>query len=86
MSTLRFRPPTGWTEKGSEHERYNRWTFGLFELLFFLRGQGIQNATLLELGSYMGESTSIFSSSGLFSTVYAVDPWCGYEHFNELKT
>lgn len=40
--------------------------------------------TMIEIGSYMGESTLMFASTGLFSTIYSIDPLDGYEEFNEM--
>ena len=31
--------------------------------------------TMVEIGSYAGESTEIFAKSGKFHLIYAVDPW-----------
>lgn len=33
------------------------------------------NLTLVEIGSYMGESMEIFAKSGKFQKIYCVDPW-----------
>ncbi len=37
---------------------------------------------LIEIGSYMGESTAIFGMSGMFSEIHAIDPHDGVEDFN----
>ena len=35
----------------------------------------------IQIGSYAGESTSLFLRSGVFKTLYAIDPWeCGYDN------
>ncbi len=37
---------------------------------------------MLEIGSYMGESTMMFASSNLFSEIHCIDSYKGYEHYN----
>lgn len=34
-----------------------------------------ENLTLVEIGSYMGESMEIFAKSGKFSKIICIDPW-----------
>ena len=34
-----------------------------------------ENLTLVEIGSYMGESMEIFAQSGKFSKIICIDPW-----------
>jgi hypothetical protein len=34
-----------------------------------------KDASMVEVGSYQGESTEAFAKSGKFGTIYAVDPW-----------
>ena len=54
------------------------------------------NLTLVEVGSYMGESMEIFAKSGKFKKIYCVDPWLDTDtttdnvssaekHFDEKK-
>jgi hypothetical protein len=39
-----------------------------------------ENLTLVEIGSYMGESMAIFAQSNKFSKIFCVDPWTnGYD-------
>lgn len=45
---------------------------GLQELITYL---GVSNATLVEVGSYAGESAAIFLASGRFARIHCVDPW-----------
>ncbi len=40
---------------------------------------------MIEIGSYMGESTMLFASSQLFNKIYAIDPYIGDEPFNSLS-
>ena len=47
----------------------------------------IKNATMVELGSYTGESIEIFHKSGKFKTLTAVDPWIdGYDSGELIST
>lgn len=48
---------------------------GLRDLVEFARGQigDLRDCTLVEIGSYVGDSTEIFAEA--FGAVYAVDPW-----------
>lgn len=40
----------------------------------------LDDMVMVEIGSYSGESTSIFAESGKFKKIYAVDPWFnGYD-------
>jgi hypothetical protein len=44
----------------------------LIELMENIEGT---NLTLVEVGSFMGESMEIFAKSGKFKKIYCVDPW-----------
>jgi len=44
-----------------------------------LRQQGMK---MIEIGSYMGESTALFAMSGMFGEIHAIDPHDGVEDFN----
>ena len=37
--------------------------------------------TMIEIGSFMGESTQMFAASGIFDTIHTMDPFEGYEKF-----
>ncbi len=39
---------------------------------------------MIEIGSYMGESTFLFGSCGLFSEIHTIDPHEGEEEFNDM--
>ena len=75
--TLRYNPPKEWIGK----EGYNNHWFGLVYSCqwlseYFNETKGL---SLLEIGSYKGESTSIFASSGLFNKIYCMEPFKGKE-------
>tara|TARA_Y100000114_G_C11741640_1_gene319280 strand:- start:908 stop:1375 length:468 start_codon:yes stop_codon:yes gene_type:complete len=38
---------------------------------------------MIEIGSYMGESTHIFGSCGLFTEINCIEPFSGTENFND---
>lgn len=58
---------------------------GFIELLAVLSNKlDKTDYTMIEIGSYMGESTMMFASTGLFSTIYSIDPLDGYEEFNKM--
>jgi cephalosporin hydroxylase len=48
-----------------------QYTKGLKNLIEYLP----KNITMIEIGSYMGESTKMFLDSNKFSKIYVVDPW-----------
>jgi hypothetical protein len=43
-----------------------------------------QNLKMLEIGSYMGESTAMFASTGIFNEIHCIDPHDGYEEANDI--
>ena len=53
---------------------------GLSDILCERKG----TVKMIEIGSYMGESTMLFASTGLFSTIDVIEPHDGYEKFNEM--
>jgi len=87
MNTQRFYPPPEW--KWTKH---NANFIGLIrlinELSIFVEGGNIEvnfskEPIMIEIGSYMGESTMMFASSGIFKKIYAIDPHDGDEKFNK---
>lgn len=41
----------------------------------------LTDASMIEIGCYMGDSTKIFAESGKFTKIYAIDPWSpGYDN------
>ena len=76
-NTLRYNPPKEWINtKG-----YNNHWFGLVHACCWLSDHfnKTRELSLLEIGSYKGESTSIFASTGLFNKIYCMDPFEGNE-------
>lgn len=65
---------------------------GLNELIlavcyYFLENKNltpVSSLRMIEIGSYMGESTKMFATSGLFSDIKCVEPFKGDEEFNTI--
>ncbi len=81
MITQRFNGPDEWNNL-----HYNFLYKGMIDLLIELKETLPPNTpkTMIEIGSYMGESTMMFASMGLFKTIHSIDPHTGTEKFNEL--
>ena len=79
MITQRFNGPDEWNNL-----HYNFLYKGMIDLLIELKETLPPNTpkTMIEIGSYMGESTMMFASMGLFKTIHSIDPHT--EKFNEL--
>lgn len=79
MSSLRFNPPKDWGNNIS-----NDYYLGLSQLIIevanTLNKSG--NLKMLEIGSYKGESTSMFASSGIFKEIHCIEPFSGNEEAN----
>ncbi len=87
MNTQRFYPPPEW-KKRKHNECFIGLTNLINELAVFAEGKNIdvnfsKEPTMIEIGSYMGESTMLFASSGIFKQIYAIDPHGGDEKFNK---
>jgi hypothetical protein len=81
-NTLRFNPPKKWLPG----ETYNIQLMGLFNLIGTVSSllKDITKETkMLEIGSFMGESTFLFASMGIFNEVHCIEPFSG--DFNEYK-
>ena len=83
MITQRFNSNKDY--RGDVETSRNYMFLGFIELLTVLSTKlDKTDYTMIEIGSYMGESTMMFASTGLFSTIYSIDPLDGYEEFNEM--
>lgn len=84
MITQRFNGPVEWNLGKANHL-----FLGLSELIVdlqeLLSHNKFKGSTMIEIGSYMGESTMLFASSKLFNKIYAIDPLKGNEVFNETS-
>jgi len=84
--SLRFNPPPKWNVVSS----HNRFWWGLVHQLQFIqyhfKGRG--GLKMMEIGSYRGESSFVWASSGIFKEIICVDPYEGKtdnknEYFDE---
>ena len=75
--TLRYNPLPQWRS----NINFNFYFFGLVDLCFELSNKlNISKPmTMVEIGCYKGESTSIFASSGIFEKITCIDPFEGDE-------
>jgi predicted O-methyltransferase YrrM len=84
LITQRFNKPIEWNKKKANHS-----FLGLAELIIdlklFLKHNEFKGSSMIEIGSYMGESTMMFASSQLFNKVYTIDPHQGKEPFNSIS-
>ena len=39
---------------------------------------------MIEIGSYLSESTMMFASSNIFTEIHCIEPFSGYEEFNDM--
>ena len=76
MKTQRFNTPLDWNK-----DDVNITILGLFELILDLPRNKHQR--MIEIGSYMGESTMLFASSQIFKEIHAIEPFAGREEFND---
>ena len=82
MNSLRFNPLPQWNTSPDG----NRYFYGLMNVLFDLYHilKGREKIKMLEIGSYRGESTFMFASSGLFDEIHCIDPHEGTEEANAI--
>jgi hypothetical protein len=75
MGYMRYRPPPEWIDPKVNHQY-----LGLTQLISYYHENRPNKKEYkgIEIGSFMGESTQMFLSSGLWTSgFYAVDPWAG---------
>ena len=72
MKTYRFNPPKDWLK-----DKSNNLFIGLCDMILYLNSffDGRNDLTMIEIGSAMGESASLFSSSGMFKEINCIDPF-----------
>lgn len=82
MITQRFNTNIEWRD----YWPANHYMFGLFQLLEYLESHipFEHHTEMIEIGSYMGESTMMFASVNLFDKIHAIEPFEGEEDFNDL--
>ena len=82
MITQRFNTNVEWRNYWPP----NHYMFGMFQMMEFLEQHipHTEHTEMIEIGSYMGESTMMFASSNLFTTITCIDPHEGEEEFNDI--
>lgn len=80
MITQRFNTPSSWRSRTSGNLAF----LGFLEFITTLSDLVDTESKMIEIGSYMGESTLIFSSTGLFTQIFAIDPFSITEELSEL--
>ena len=85
MNSLRFNPykVTGYPDR--VHHNYQ--FLGFINLLNTVVNNVGKNSIMIEIGSFMGESTMLFASTCYFDKIYSIDPYDGDDmgievHFN----
>lgn len=98
-SSLRFNPPREWQGAFNYNIHFFglidlikdiRVKFELDDIS--QRGSGFNKLSkfyrkprkMIEIGSYKGESTLLFASSGIFDEIHCIDPHDGYEEANDI--
>lgn len=82
MKTQRFNTELEWRNYWPP----NQAMYGMFQMLEYLE-RNIYfevHTEMIEIGSYMGESATMFASSNLFNTVTCIEPFEGEEEFNDI--
>ncbi len=79
MKTLRYNPPSEWTGDSS-----NYLFLGFCDMLSYLNSyyKSRNDLKMIEIGSYMGESSSLFAASGMFKEIHCIEPFQQHEEFN----
>lgn len=83
MITQRFNPTDKWSPFHFNYE-FMGFIEMLSELSSLLSENLLNGSNMIEIGSYMGESTKLFGCTKLFNKIYSIDPHTGQEKFNEI--
>ena len=72
MRTQRFNPPKDWL--ATKHRNYNQYFMDFVAMLSFISlhfkvTNKSRPVRMIEIGSYMGESTMLFAASGIFDSI-----------------
>jgi len=81
-NSLRFNPPKEWNLMTSGNRYYIGLSILIIDVLNTLSNK--TNLKMLEIGSYKGESTFMFASSGIFDEIHCIDPHQGNEEANGI--
>jgi hypothetical protein len=69
LISMRLNPPASWLGNSGK----NPFFLGFLELIIHVTNQIKPKSKMIEIGSYTGESTSMFAASGFFKEIYAID-------------
>ena len=87
MNTQRLNPPKDWYMDGWFN--CNKYFIGFTHLITDVwhtwQERGKEQWNMLEIGAHMGESTMLFASTGMFETIYVIEPFDGMEAFNTTE-
>jgi len=81
MISMRLNPPSSWLGNSGK----NGFFLGFLELIIHVTNQIKPHSKMIEIGSYTGESTSMFAASGFFKEIYAIDCSMGAEFKHKLE-
>jgi len=81
-NSLRFNPKPEWNLMTSGNRYYIGLNLLIIDVLNTLSSK--TNLKMLEIGSYKGESTFMFASSGIFDEIHCIDPHQGNEEANGI--
>jgi len=81
-NSLRFNPQKEWNLMSSGNRYYIGLNILIIDVLNTLSSK--YNLKMLEIGSYKGESTFMFASSGIFDEIHCIDPHQGDEQANGI--
>lgn len=75
MNSLRFNPYKicGYPQRVHHNFQF----FGFLNLIRTVTNNISPNSTMIEIGSFMGESTMMFASTCYFDKIYSIDPYDG---------
>ena len=79
MISQRFNPDNDWLNENKKNYFFTGFTGMINKLVHLIP----KDSTMIEIGSYMGESTMMLASSKLFKKIYAIEPHKGTESFND---
>ena len=84
MITQRFNFDVTWNQN---KWHINRYMYGFIQVLEYLEAniehKFPSEAKMVEIGSYFGESTMLFASTGIFKEIHCIDPFKGKEEMND---
>lgn len=81
--SMRYRPPSNWGSM--QRGQGNTFFCGLVKLIMKV-SEGVHTPLkMIEIGTFAGESTSIFAMSGYFNSIEVIDPWGKVEEWDDAN-